>query len=169
VAAYFILSGQDFIPWQMGGGGDCRNSIRLFPNVPEIPGLRVYYLIQFGTHLYSFIYQIIMKRADHKFYEFLAHHGYAVMLIGFSYAMNFPLMGSIVLYTHDVSDACLVLARAYSDIKLRNKFFHSFFGALAFVCWIYTRIYVFPKCVIKVGVEYLIGSDYSHTWNDDYR
>lgn len=46
------------MPPYLGGpsDGDCNNLFMEFPHVPDVPYLRIFYLIQAGTHLYTFIH-----------------------------------------------------------------------------------------------------------------
>jgi hypothetical protein len=58
-------------------------------------------------------------------------------------------IGAIILILHDISDACLAIARLYGDLltKKGDKFAYIFYLALL-VSWIWTRIYVYPRCII---------------------
>ena len=124
-----------------------------YPRIPEIYGLKEFYLVQLGVHLYTFLYQIILKRNDKKFNEYLLHHGMAVFLIAFSYSMNFILIGVLVLFSHDASDTFLVLARSYSDMKSRKKMLINVLNPITFFVWVWTRLYVFPSCIISTLVS----------------
>ena len=101
-----------------------------------------------GHHLYAFLYQLIRKRNDTKFFEYLLHHSMAFFLIFFSYCTNLITSGIMVLLTHDISDAFLVLARGYGDFKYKNKKLVNAIYAIGFFVWCYTRLYAFPRCFI---------------------
>ena len=115
-----------------------------WPAVELTPYLKEMYCIQLGTHLYSFLHQIIMRRKDKKFFEYVLHHGVALLLILYSYCTNFINTGSIVLLTHDVSDILIVLARGYGDFSFKNKKMLNAIYITAFSIWCYSRLYAFP-------------------------
>jgi len=113
-----------------------------------VPYLKELYLFQLGYHSYALLYQIVRKRQDKKFYEFLLHHCMAFFLIFFSYCINLLNSGILVLFTHDISDALLCLCRAYGDLSFKSKKMVNILYVIGFAGWVYTRIYAFPKCFI---------------------
>lgn len=88
IIGYLIIRKTDFLPNYLGGSGSCSNIYVGHPKVQDIKFLNLYYQIQAGSHLYTFINQIWCKRNDTKFYEYALHHGLALFLIWFSYMMN---------------------------------------------------------------------------------
>jgi ceramide synthetase len=145
VTTYFILKDSDFLPPALLGKGDV-NLIRneKFPELEFNPYLQTMYLVQLGTHVYSFLHQILVRRNDKKFFEYVLHHGMALFLILFSYSTNQLRIGSIVLITHDFSDVFIVLARGYGDFSFKNKKAVNVIYIIAFCIWCYTRLYAFP-------------------------
>jgi hypothetical protein len=112
---------------------------RDYPRVPEVPYLRVFYLIQAGTHLYTFIHQVFFKLNDPKYYEFVLHHGLALFLIIFSYLMNMTLVGAVVLMLHDPCDVLLISSRAYTDYRYRKVSVNILIYAVTYIGWVYFR------------------------------
>lgn len=149
-----ILKDSEFLPPILFGKGDV-NLVRSekFPALELEPYLKTMYLVQLGTHLYSFFHQIIVRRHDKKFFEYVLHHGMALFLILFSYCSNQIKIGSIVLLTHDFSDVFIVLARGYGDFSFKNKKAVNVIYLLAFVIWSYTRLYAFPTHAIYIAFK----------------
>jgi len=58
ITAYLILKDQKFFPSYLGGpeDGNCDLLFMNYPNVPEVKYLEVFYLVQAGTHLYTFVH-----------------------------------------------------------------------------------------------------------------
>ena len=129
-----------------------------FPEVPDIPYLRIFYLIQLGTHLFTFIHHLFWKYNDPKYFEYVLHHGLALFLIIFSYLLNLILVGTVVLFLHDISDVTLISARIYTDYKYRNKTINIFLGIVAVVNWIFLRNIVFQTCVIRSCFNFYMSS-----------
>lgn len=116
--AFLLLRGQKFNPEWFGGDSDgCVSIFANYPEKPDIPNMDLFYLIQLGDHLNSFVYQLFFKRADKKYMEYTLHHGCAMFLIFFSYLMNYQAIGTIVLLIHDPCDVLLILSRVYLDYK----------------------------------------------------
>ncbi|KAL4491955.1 hypothetical protein ABPG72_008376 [Tetrahymena utriculariae] len=160
VIGYLIVKNQAFLPPTMLGHGQCSNLFMQYPEVPQIPYLRLFYLVQAGTHLYTLVYQLVAKRQDPKFYEYSLHHLLAIFLIWFSYMMNFLIVGTIVLILHDPCDVFLVSARAYNDLKCRVMAFNAVLVCISYPLWLYTRNFIFPQCVIKSCYDFFINFDF---------
>ncbi|KAL4440861.1 hypothetical protein ABPG74_013842 [Tetrahymena malaccensis] len=153
IVGYLICKDQPFLPPSLLGSGSCDNLFMGHPEVPYVPYLDIFYLVQTGTHLYTFIHQIIAKFRDPKFYEYALHHGLALFLLWFSYMMNFKLVGIIVLLIHDIGDVFLIAARAYTDLKNRIVAVNVLIYVLTYPTWVYTRNMIFPLCVIGAAAD----------------
>lgn len=135
----------EFFPTALFGKGDITVLYDgKFPVVNLPKYLKEMQCVQMGFHLYSFVHQILMKRGDKKFMEFLLHHGMTLILISYSYCTNFIILGSITLLVHDFSDAMLVFARSYAYLSFKNEKISTATYLSAVLCWMYTRLYAFP-------------------------
>ena len=54
----------------------------------------------------------------------------------------------MILFIHDTSDALMTFCRGYADLSFKNKKLVDVFYVIGFTGWIYTRLYVFPRCFI---------------------
>lgn len=97
------------------------------------------------------------------YYEFTLHHMLSVALIVFSYLENMWLSGMVVLLTHDLSDAFLLLARLYKvficlfkDWKYSKPFISYLFGFMGVLSWSYMRGYAFLTYLVLPGHQRLI-------------
>jgi len=100
-------------------------------------------------HLYAFVSHTLWKYNEPKYYEYVLHHGLAVVLLFFSYMANLHVIGSLVLIVHDPGDVVLIMARSYSDYKWRRPIGILVVYGLCYSVWIFTRITMFPLCIIK--------------------
>lgn len=142
---YMILKDSSFLPLPLLGSGNILNAITdQYPKIDLLPNIKLMYLVQFGFHFYSFIYQIFMKRQDKKYLEFVLHHGLTIFLIIYSYITNFINLGTIVFLIHDLSDALLSFARGYGYLSSKNSTFSSIVYLVSIFAWIYTRLFMFP-------------------------
>lgn len=135
-----------------------------FPEIDLPLYLKELYCLQLGTHLYSFLHQIIMRRKDKKFFEYVLHHGMALLLIFYSYCTNFIKTGSVVLLVHDFSDIFIVLARGYGDFSFKNRKIVNIIYITAFSIWCYCRLYVYPVYSIFVTTYqiYMVEEKYKY-------
>ena len=155
-----ILKDQKFFPRYLGGpdDGNCNLLFMGFPEVPDIPYLKTFYLIQYGTHLFTFVHQLYCKLNDPKYFEYVLHHGLALFLLTFSYLMNMILVGTVVLFLHDPSDVTLITARVYTDYKDRKKSVTIILGIIGILNWIFLRNIVLPTCVIRSCFNFYMSS-----------
>jgi hypothetical protein len=106
-------------------------------------------MAQLGVHIFSIVESVVVKRkTDRKYYEFLLHHFIAVMLILISLLINLLAMGTVVLFLHDISDMFTDMLRIWVETKFRRTVVDLTLFAMASTSWFYTRIVVFPFCIV---------------------
>lgn len=151
-----------FLPPFMLGKGDIYLTEPNLPYVELVPYGKEFYLFQLSHHFYSCVHQLVRKRKDKKFFEFLLHHALAIFLIFFSYCINIVNSGILVLLCHDISDALLVLCRGYGDLACKNKKLINILYVAGFTTWIYSRLYAFPFCftIPKIKTFGQYGDEY---------
>lgn len=154
------MKDSDFFPPALLGKGDISMLYDgNFPKVVVPKYLKEMQCAQMGFHLYSFVHQIVRKKGEKKFMEFLLHHGMTLILIAYSYCTNFVVLGSIILLVHDASDALLVFARSYAFLSFKYENISTLTYVSAIVFWMYTRLYAFPMygiwptCRVLAGVQ----------------
>jgi len=161
----YFLGDAYFIPYMLLGKGSCQRIFEGYPAIPNLPYLRIYYLIQLGNHLSSVLEQLLYKRCDLKFYEYLLHHYLAFVLIFYSYYFHYWAFGALVMITHDISDIFLASARAYEGLKYFKNFKSlswGFIGLTSFI-WAYCRIFVYPSCSIYAAT--VSWGKWKHVWD----
>jgi len=98
----------------MGGKGLCAN---LYLNTPYLTedntAMKCFYIISFGKHLNHLVSHTFLKPQS-KYYEYVLHHIVSIFGISFCYLMNQWVVGLMVFFTHDTSDAALVMRRFYA-------------------------------------------------------
>ena len=135
----------------MAGGGACSDIYREYPNWPlaKKTELEIYYSFQLGAHIFSVFELAVFKRNDHKYYEWMLHHFMASSLILFSLLSNQILPGILILIVHDASDIFMAAGRFYSECRFKNKITTVVIVGLLFLTWIYSRLMVFPACLLS--------------------
>jgi TLC domain len=155
VACYFLFKDMIFFPSMLGGSGSCAGLFKYMPESPFIPNGQKFYMIQYACHLHALFDHIAYKRGDPKFWEMVLHHSVSVFLIGYSYMTNGLAIGILVLFVHDPSDVFLDLGRFYNDLTLRKPFGIIFLFLTLISVWFFTRLYVFPSCIIFEAIDAL--------------
>jgi len=150
---YNYLGDAYFIPGMVFGKGDC-DTMKGYPDIPVMPYLRTYYLVQMGSHLCSLLEQIYYKRKDAKFYEYFLHHYLAFALIFYSFLLHIWALGALVMIVHDISDIFLSFGRALEGQKYfkPNWFLFIYFGLTTFA-WAWCRTIVFPLCPMYSAIK----------------
>lgn len=95
------------------------------------------------------------KRKDFK--EMIIHHFATIVLMYFSWVLNFVRVGTLVLVVHDAADTWLALAKM--SIYAKNKTATDIFFGIFLVVWVVSRLIIYPYVVLYcTTVEpYLIG------------
>ena len=116
---------------------------------------RLYYNLQLGYHLHSFIYQFEMTHRK-DFREMMTHHIIAMILIISSIVDFRTNIGIIIAAIHDIVDLVLYTCKVIID-TVYYKLLYLLIPIL-FTCWIYFRIYCLA--IIIYHTSYLISSGY---------
>lgn len=69
--------------------------------------------------------------------------------------MNFWLVGIFILFIHDLSDAFLIIPRAYRDCKVIKKPILLTQYVLMVVSWISCRIFMLSYCAVYTAIKNL--------------
>lgn len=150
VFAYFIAKDSFFMPRNLGGIGNVEDTFLGYPYFSK-EGLyyfKEYFMIQLGYHFSSLVV-LIFSEIRNDFMEMLLHHSITVFLLSLAYLMNYLPVSLMILYTHDISDAFVCLVRVFVDTK--HKYITFVCYVLLMISWVYTRLYVFPFDLIRIG------------------
>ena len=151
-----MFKDQEFFPKILGGKGEPVNMYIGVPYRQEIPYSIPFYMVQFGWHLQTLIEYCVYKRNAPKFWEMFLHHCMAVFLIFFSYMTCNVRVGILVLFVHDPCDIFLCTNRLVGDFKNPPTLLKYGNYVLFIVCWVFFRLYAFPRYIVGVGlVQYL--------------
>ncbi|OUM57264.1 hypothetical protein PIROE2DRAFT_48842 [Piromyces sp. E2] len=147
---YYCLKDEKWLPRSLGGTSRTLKDLNAFweglPYQSQSKKVIVYYMIQFGSALCTFILQFKQSRTRKSHGEFLLHDMATVTLLILSFLNNYIRMGAVVLFLHDISDIFSYGCKIYVDTEnLKSAIF--FYVSLV-LSWIWTRLYVFPFQVI---------------------
>lgn len=90
-----------------------------FNNYPcqKIPNyLDDIYILKLSYHVYELLYTIGFQRDRRDFPEYILHHTLTLVLVLFSYIINFLPIGAVIMLVHDVPDVLISLFKITSDI-----------------------------------------------------
>lgn len=107
----------------------------------------VFWYYTFEMAFYWCLILTLMK--DHRrkdFAEFVIHHIATIVLLYFSWFMNFVRIGTLVLVAHDVADPWLLLAKMCKYTK-RKQITEVIF-VIFIVIWIVSRLIYYPFIVL---------------------
>ncbi|XP_061520158.1 ceramide synthase 2a [Phycodurus eques] len=130
------------------------NMTRMWDNFPKMPLLASqywYYMIELGFYV-SLLVSVAsdVKRKDFK--EQIVHHIATIVLIGFSWLVNYIRGGTLIMLAHDASDYLMESAKMfnYAGWKRTCNFIFVVFA----VVFIITRLVIFPFCIIHATLVY---------------
>ncbi|XP_077362586.1 ceramide synthase 2a [Festucalex cinctus] len=122
-----------------------------FPKMPLLPCQYWYYMIELGFYV-SLLVSVAsdVKRKDFK--EQVVHHIATIVLIGFSWLVNYIRGGTLIMLAHDASDYLMESAKMfnYAGWKKTCNFIFVVFAAV----FIITRLVIFPFCIIHATLVY---------------
>uniref|UniRef100_A0A3P8V4P2 Ceramide synthase 3a n=1 Tax=Cynoglossus semilaevis TaxID=244447 RepID=A0A3P8V4P2_CYNSE len=116
-----------------------------FPKQSMLESQYWYYMLEmsfYGSLLFSITFDV--KRKDFK--EQIIHHLATLVLLSFSWCVNYIRVGTLVMLVHDASDVLLESAKLFNYAK-REDISHSIFVVFATVFMV-TRLVIFPFWLI---------------------
>jgi len=150
IIGYYCLKDEEWLPRTLGGSARTLKDLNLFweglPYQSQSRKVVIYYMIQFGSALCTFILQFKQNRTRNSYGEFLLHDMATLILLIISFLNNYLRMGAVVLFLHDISDIFSYGCKIYVDTK-HIKITLFFYVSLV-LTWFWTRLYVFPFQVI---------------------
>lgn len=121
-----------------------------FENYPcqELPiYLDTYYVFKLSLHLYELMYACIYYTGRYDFPEYILHHIFTLVLVLFSYSINFLPIGAVIMFVHDFTDTFVCICKLSSDVTSMSTEMTTF--SMMFMSWIYYRLWFFPNFLIK--------------------
>lgn len=116
-----------------------------FPVLPLLPSQYWYYMIELGFYM-SLLFSVAsdVKRKDFK--EQIVHHVATILLISFSWCVNYIRAGTLIMLVHDASDYLLESAKMFNYAGWRKTCNYIFiiFAAI----FIITRLVIFPFWIL---------------------
>ncbi|KAG5264413.1 hypothetical protein AALO_G00253520 [Alosa alosa] len=122
-----------------------------FPKMPLLPSQYWYYMIELGFYI-SLLFSVAtdVKRKDFK--EQIIHHMATIMLLSFSWLVNYIRAGTMIMLIHDASDYLLESAKMFNYAGWR-KTCNYIFILFAMVFFI-TRLILFPFWIMHATMVY---------------
>jgi very-long-chain ceramide synthase len=114
------------------------------------PMVLFYYLVELGAYFHQLAWTEV-TRSDAA--EMIVHHLVTIMLIVFSYLLNFSRIGSVILLLHDIADVFLESAKCFNYISRAKgrqwaKTVCDALFAIFAITFFVTRLVLFPRYVI---------------------
>ncbi|KAM6959143.1 ceramide synthase 2a [Aplochiton taeniatus] len=122
-----------------------------FPRMPLLPSQYWYYMIELGFYI-SLLFSVAsdVKRKDFK--EQIVHHAATIILISFSWVVNYTRAGTLIMFVHDASDYLLESAKMFNYAGWR-KSCNCIFTLFAAI-FIITRLVILPFWIIHTTWVY---------------
>ncbi|XP_070588996.1 ceramide synthase 4-like [Erythrolamprus reginae] len=111
-----------------------------------------FYLMQFSLY-WSLLITMPLDNKQKDFYMMIAHHVGAIVLIGFSYCVNFIRIGSVTMVLHDVTNWLLYAAKLFNYLKW-EKTCNTVFIIFGLV-FLLSHVIAFPYMVLHNTYYYL--------------
>nr|XP_057904020.1 ceramide synthase 2-like [Doryrhamphus excisus] len=127
---------------------------RMWDNFPKMPVLQCqywYYMTELGFYV-SLLVSVAsdVKRKDFK--EQIVHHVATIVLIGFSWLVNYIRGGTLIMLVHDAADYLMESAKMFNYAGWKRTC-NCIFTVFA-VVFIITRLIIFPFCIIHATLVY---------------
>ncbi|XP_068188732.1 ceramide synthase 2a isoform X2 [Antennarius striatus] len=130
---------------------DLKKMWKDFPKMSLLPSQYWYYMIELGFYI-SLIFSVAtdVKRKDFK--EQIVHHIATIVLISFSWLVNYIRGGTLIMLVHDSADYLMESAKMFNYAGWRRtcNFMFTMFAAMFFI----TRLIILPFWIIHATMIY---------------
>ncbi|KAF6762311.1 longevity assurance proteins LAG1 LAC1 [Ephemerocybe angulata] len=135
-----------------------------YPHWDLEPMLKRYYLMQFSYWCQQFIVLVLgLEKPRKDYYELVAHHFVTLWLVGWSYLLNYTIIGSAVYMSMDIPDAFLAASKLLNYIQWNTAKIYAFVTFI--VVWSYFRHYLNLKILYSVWFESRAVPESSKVWD----
>ncbi|XP_045167942.2 ceramide synthase 2-like [Mercenaria mercenaria] len=104
-----------------------------------------HYMIELAFY-WSLVFTLFSDNKRKDFKEMIIHHFATIVLMYFSWVLNFVRVGTLVLVVHDAADNWLALAKM--SIYAKNKTATDIFFGIFLLVWVLSRLIVYPFVVL---------------------
>ncbi|XP_076611322.1 ceramide synthase 2a [Chaetodon auriga] len=122
-----------------------------YPQMPLLPSQYWYYMIELGFYV-SLLFSVAsdVKRKDFK--EQIIHHVATIVLMTFSWLVNYIRGGTLIMLVHDAADYFMESAKMFNYAGWRKtcNFIFTVFAAV----FIVTRLVILPFWIIHTTMVY---------------
>lgn len=145
----YILKDTDWLPRAISFKPDAQLEVDYqtdWPCQKQLWGLNEFYLFKLAAISFEMGYCLVMSRHRHDVSEMVLHHCCTLGLIGFSFAVDYKIMGVVIMLVHDGADIFVHLFKGFYQVN--NFCTMMLFYTLMLGSWIYLRLYTFPRYVL---------------------
>ena len=132
-----------------------------YPRQPPSADVTWYYWLSMGHYVHLFVASFFdIKRKD--FTELIVHHVVTLLLLSFSWMVNFSRIGALVLAVHDGCDVFLQAAKLlnYMHYRTATDLMFVVFALTFFVC----RLIIFPSRIIYTCLVWTVTEGGYKPW-----
>ncbi|KAG5639274.1 hypothetical protein H0H81_004935 [Sphagnurus paluster] len=135
-----------------------------YPHWDMIPELKRYYLTQMAYWCQQLLVLVLgLEKPRKDYWELVAHHFVTLWLVGWSYMLNYTLIGNAVYMSMDIPDSFLAFSKLLNYIQWNRAKTVSF--GIFLIVWTYFRHYLNFKILWSVWFEIPIAPESSKVWN----
>ncbi|GAA5891272.1 hypothetical protein JCM6882_004640 [Rhodosporidiobolus microsporus] len=128
--------------------------------------LKAYYLLQFAYWLQQMIVLVLgLEKPRSDFKELVVHHLVTMWLVGWSYMLNFTLIGTAVFVSMDLPDVCLAFSKCLNYLnfqRISELTFVIFIGV-----WHYMRHYLNLRILYSILTEFDLVPEVWRSWTSE--
>ena len=145
---FWNLKNSKFLHKQLTGDSERPEYWENYPCTPLPKHLDDLYIIKMAYHFHELAYTLLFHLYKRDFSEFMLHHIVTLILILFSYNVNYLAFGSVIMLIHDANDIFLYIFKLVVEIK-SFKWVVTFY-TLLITTWIFFRLYFFPYWALRL-------------------
>ncbi|KAF8897629.1 TLC domain-containing protein [Infundibulicybe gibba] len=135
-----------------------------YPHWQMMPELKRYYLMQLAYWCQQLLVLVLgLEKPRKDYWELVAHHIVTLWLVGWSYFMNFTLIGNAVFMSMDIPDTFLAFSKLLNYIQWERAKVVSFVVFIG--VWTYFRHYLNLVILWSVRAEFSLAPDFAKQWN----
>ncbi|BGP57504.1 hypothetical protein JCM8202_002222 [Rhodotorula sphaerocarpa] len=130
--------------------------------------LKSYYLLQFSYWLQQMIVLVLrLEKPRSDFTELVIHHIVTLWLVGWSYLLNFTMIGTAIFVSMDIPDIFLAFSKCLNYMELQHTSEVSFVVFIA--VWHYMRHYLNIRILQSVWQQYELIPPQWSSWTAPHK
>jgi len=150
---WWLMRNEQWNPRALYGTGRIELCWADMPYQSNSTWMYCYMLTELGYHLQSLMFRVYKQRHRNDFLEMALHHSTTVMLISFSFVMNYLRIGTLLLFVHNLVDINIYAIKTTVDTEYIKATVFIYVSLL--ISYAYYRLYVIPFVILRACVVWM--------------